>query len=71
MKIQMRTTAAGPQGTYNAGQVYEVPKEIGLMFVDAGAAVEIKTSAPASLVEVEAPPQLTAEKALSARGKKK
>jgi hypothetical protein len=65
----MRTTAAGPQGAYNAGQVYEVPTELAQAFLRAGAAELFTPEKPVEMAVSAS--QLTAEKALSPRGKAK
>lgn len=41
MKIRMRTVAAGPAGTLQPGQEYEVPKEFGEALVAGGYAEEL------------------------------
>lgn len=42
--IQMRTSASGPDGTFQAGQVYKVADDLAATFVRAGAARELDAS---------------------------
>lgn len=37
-KIKMKSTAAGPMGSFQVGNEYQVPDEIAGLFVEAGAA---------------------------------
>jgi len=41
MRVQMRATAAGPNGVYTAGSVVDVPEEDAKRFIEAKAAVQV------------------------------
>lgn len=44
MKIKMRTTCSGPQGTFHAGEVADVAEDFGATLVAGGFALEMKAS---------------------------
>lgn len=41
MKIRMQALAAGPSGTWQPGQIVEVPEAVGLRLVAGGYAVDL------------------------------
>jgi len=40
MKIKMNKLAAGPEGAYEEGRIYDVDQQLGQAFVEAGGAVD-------------------------------
>jgi len=43
MRIQMVTTAAGPEQVLDAGKVYDVPAQLGNSLVDGGFALDLNS----------------------------
>jgi hypothetical protein len=50
MRIRLRTTAAGPEGVYPAGQVVVVSNELGQAFVEGGYAEPVKARAETAAI---------------------
>ncbi len=46
MKIRMQALAAGPSGTWQPGQIVEVPEAVGLRLVAGGYAVDVSPKEP-------------------------
>jgi hypothetical protein len=48
VRVKMKTTAAGPEGVFQADQEVVVSDKLGQAFVECGYAVEVKVSSPAA-----------------------
>ncbi len=67
MRIRLRTTLAGPSGTFRPGQVVDLPN--GAALVAAGYADAMEPAAAAPRIESATVPA-AAERAVSPRGKR-
>jgi hypothetical protein len=64
MRIRMITTAAGPEGVYQAGQVVVVSNEMGQAFVEGGYAEPVKARAETAAIS---PPESAVKPAAKKR----
>ena len=56
MRVRMMATAAGPAGTFQFGQVYDLDGELGAAFVAAGAAERLDGAPEIETPEDRLPP---------------
>lgn len=54
MKIKMKSTAAGPSGTFNKGDIVDIPEEMAKSYIECGAAEPVRSQARARHVIEEA-----------------
>jgi hypothetical protein len=65
MRIQMNTTAAGPEGCFDSGHEYEVSEDLGNAWVSGGFASEVRSGPPPE-APIEAEPDPSVERAVGA-----
>ena len=52
MKVEMLTTAAGPDGVYLAGSTVILPRSLAIAFIEAHAAKPVRSIEPERAVEI-------------------
>ena len=65
MKVRMVKTAAGPDGVWMAGRIYDLPNALAKQFIEANAAISLE---PAKIETEAVEPQ---ERAVMPRGRPK
>jgi hypothetical protein len=70
MKIKMRTTASGPAGCHQAGQVYEVSSLVAEAYLQGGYAEAVKEQHETATLDVPETPEVKAPAPRRGRSKK-